>query len=184
MLKDIHGLKICGANFTESTELELFDPKDGENTKEVRCALVYGRNGAGKSTVSKAIKKIAGDTYPHISQAVFYDMQGVDISLTEDEKNHIQVFNEEYIDKNVKFREDSLSTIVMLGQQADLNQKIEEASKCFEDTKKQYDEQNAMVLLLFKSGINLLTRFGKTNPINFDKNLNSISGSLSNKKAA
>ena len=40
------------------------------------------------------------------------------------------------------------------------------------------------VLLLFKSGINLLTRFGKTNPINFDKNLNSISGSLSNKKAA
>lgn len=146
MLKDIHGLKICGANFTESTELELFDPKDGENTKEVRCALVYGRNGAGKSTVSKAIKKIAGDTYPHISQAVFYDMQGVDISLTEDEKNHIQVFNEEYIDKNVKFREDSLSTIVMLGQQADLNQKIEEASKCFEDTKKQYDEQNAMVL--------------------------------------
>lgn len=25
------------------------------------------------------------------------------------------------------------------------------------------------VLLLFKSGINLLTRFGKTNPINFDK---------------
>ena len=40
------------------------------------------------------------------------------------------------------------------------------------------------LLLLFKSGINLLTRFGKTNPINFDKNLNSISGSLSNKKAA
>ena len=40
------------------------------------------------------------------------------------------------------------------------------------------------MLLLFKSGINLLTRFGKTNPINFDKNLNSISGSLSNKKAA
>ena len=25
------------------------------------------------------------------------------------------------------------------------------------------------LLLLFKSGINLLTRFGKTNPINFDK---------------
>ena len=25
------------------------------------------------------------------------------------------------------------------------------------------------MLLLFKSGINLLTRFGKTNPINFDK---------------
>ena len=37
------------------------------------------------------------------------------------------------------------------------------------------------LLLLFKSGINLLTRFGKTNPINFDKNLNSISGSLSNR---
>lgn len=48
-----------------------------------------------------------------------------------------------------------------------------------------FGEANSLkVLLLFKSGINLLTRFGKTNPINFDKNLNSISGSLSNKKAA
>ena len=28
---------------------------------------------------------------------------------------------------------------------------------------------NLLMLLLFKSGINLLTRFGKTNPINFDK---------------
>ena len=48
----------------------------------------------------------------------------------------------------------------------------------------QLEQDKAQLLLLFKSGINLLTRFGKTNPINFDKNLNSISGSLSNKKAA
>ena len=31
------------------------------------------------------------------------------------------------------------------------------------------NELKQHLLLLFKSGINLLTRFGKTNPINFDK---------------
>ena len=30
-------------------------------------------------------------------------------------------------------------------------------------------QERIPLLLLFKSGINLLTRFGKTNPINFDK---------------
>ena len=55
---------------------------------------------------------------------------------------------------------------------------------CFLFKDSEHEFLISLVLLLFKSGINLLTRFGKTNPINFDKNLNSISGSLSNKKAA
>ena len=74
-----------------------------------------------------------------------------------------------------------------------------EIQECFEKKSSNSNPRNAgrrayqpefmfklclLLLLLFKSGINLLTRFGKTNPINFDKNLNSISGSLSNKKAA
>ena len=151
VLKDIHSIKICGANFTTSTELALFDAKEGNNTKDVRGTLVYGRNGTGKSTISKAIKKIAGNLYPHISQASFCDINGIVITLTEDEKKRIKVFDEEYIDKNVKFCEDSLSTIVMLGQQADLTQKIEKASKRQEVAKEQYDKQEIVVLELEKS---------------------------------
>ena len=57
-------------------------------------------------------------------------------------------------------------------------------NNCLKNFKSMLKNGYVDMLLLFKSGINLLTRFGKTNPINFDKNLNSISGSLSNKKAA
>ena len=64
----------------------------------------------------------------------------------------------------------------------DKEKSVENYTNCKNYTKCSSNE--SQLLLLFKSGINLLTRFGKTNPINFDKNLNSISGSLSNKKAA
>ena len=57
-------------------------------------------------------------------------------------------------------------------------------NNCLKNFKSMLKNGYVDMLLLFKSGINLLTRFGKTNPINFDKNLNSISESLSNKKAA
>ncbi len=47
MLKKI---KFKGGFFSEETELELFMNKD-------RISLLYGKNGSGKSTISKAMRK-------------------------------------------------------------------------------------------------------------------------------
>ena len=50
MLKDISTIKVQGANFTEVTPFEIFDPKDGKDKhgndifKTVKGALLYGRN--------------------------------------------------------------------------------------------------------------------------------------------
>lgn len=59
MLKKI---KFKGGFFTEETELELFMHED-------RISLLYEKNGSGKSTISKAVRKAKGDVVDDIIQA-------------------------------------------------------------------------------------------------------------------
>lgn len=65
-------------------------------------------------------------------QATLCNAEGKELSLTDDDKKHIFVFNEDYIDKNIKLQEDHLNTIVLLGEAADLTDKITEAEKALE----------------------------------------------------
>lgn len=120
MLKDITGIKISGAGFSGSAELQLLDPKDGKKTKTLKGTILYGRNGSGKSTIAKSFKKIINGGYSHITQANVIDNDANVTFLTEDEKSRIFVFDEEFVDRNIKLQEVGLNTIVMLGQQADL----------------------------------------------------------------
>ena len=46
--------------------MELFSEED-------RLSLIYGKNGSGKSTISKAIHKAKGDTVEDIERADLYD---------------------------------------------------------------------------------------------------------------
>ena len=50
MLKDIAGIRVCGANFENSSDILFLDPHYGNKIKKVKGSLLYGRNGAGKST--------------------------------------------------------------------------------------------------------------------------------------
>lgn len=56
MLKDIAGIRVCGANFENSSDILFLDPHNGNKIKKVKGSLLYGRNGAGKSTLAKAVK--------------------------------------------------------------------------------------------------------------------------------
>lgn len=127
MLKDATTLKLSGGNFTSVTELKLFDPHDGNKIKTVKASLLYGRNGTGKSTIARAFCKLSGKEEPLIANASLSDDSGQPLILSEDEKKHIFVFDEEYVDRNVKLQQDHLDTIVMLGEAADLTEKIERA---------------------------------------------------------
>lgn len=110
MLKKI---KFNGGFFTKLTELELFANED-------RISLIFGKNGSGKSTISKAICKAKGDFVEDIGQAIILDH--TDFALSD--MHRIHVFNEEYINSRVKLREDGLNTIVLLGELGDLEDKI------------------------------------------------------------
>ena len=58
MLKDVSKIKIEGGIYTNPTELNFFNPVDGNKEKIVKGCVIYGRNGSGKSTIAKAFRKI------------------------------------------------------------------------------------------------------------------------------
>ena len=72
MLKDITGIKIFGAGFSGSAELQLLEPKDGKKTKTLKGTILYGRNGSGKSTIAKSFKKII-PTEPTIIRTIIFN---------------------------------------------------------------------------------------------------------------
>ena len=76
MLKDIVGIKLAGGGFRNAVELCLFDPADGNKVKLPKGTILYGRNGSGKSTIAKAIKKLVEGGYPHITQAAVLNKDG------------------------------------------------------------------------------------------------------------
>lgn len=143
MLRHISSLKLQGANFETLTELPLFNKKTNSSKAKVhnKGALLFGRNGTGKSTMAKSFRKIAGEVVPEIQQAILLDYAGNEFILTDDEKKHIFVFDEDYIDKNVKLQEDHLNTIVLLGEAVDLTDKITEAQKYVTKVQDEYERQ-------------------------------------------
>lgn len=146
MLKDIVGIEIQGGNFETVSDVLLFNPHDEKNNKnkKVKGTLVYGRNGAGKSTLAKSVKKAKGDIQDDINQAAFLDITNKPIVLSDEEKDCIFVFDEEYVDKNIKLRESGLNTIIMLGKQAEIENQLKNAYKCLDIAKADYESQNSV----------------------------------------
>lgn len=145
MLKDIAGIRVCGANFENSSDILFLDPHYGNKIKKVKGSLLYGRNGAGKSTLAKAVKSAKGEVQEAIIQADFLDSNNSPFELTPEDKSHIFVFDEEYVDKNIKIQESGLNTIVMLGHQVELAEQIQTERKNLEELKTARDAQEAIV---------------------------------------
>lgn len=154
MFDKITGIKICGANFANPTVLDLFNPNEGKKFKTIKGTLLYGKNGSGKSTIAKGFRKIAGETQPAITEALAVNNDGMKVDLSEDEKKHIFVFDEEYVDKNVKLHNDHLDTIVMLGEQVDLSEKIDCAEDECNKAKDELESQEA-ILKEYKDSSNI-----------------------------
>lgn len=133
MLKDI---KFTGGFFDEEKQLELF--KSGE-----RLSILYGKNGSGKSTISKAVLKAIGKDADDIIQATLYTEDGSVFSDTQ----LVRVFNEDYINSHVKIRSDGLNTIVLLGELGDLEDKILDLELKLEAETKRKDEREEQVVI-------------------------------------
>lgn len=129
MREDIKSLKICGGKFAEEASLAFWGNTTQAN-KKTPCALLYGRNGSGKSTIARAFRKIAGEKEESITNAVLCYENGNEIQLSDEEKKNIYVFDQKFIDENIRIEDDGLDTIVMLGSQVELDKKI----KKLEDT--------------------------------------------------
>ena len=126
MLEKIKGIKLKGANFVNQTELNLFN---SSKDKVVKVALVYGKNGSGKSTISNAFKKVKGEDVLNIETSSLYDNDSDEISINEFEDKVIFVFNEDFVNDKVKIQEEGLDSIIMLGEKANLTVEIEQAKE-------------------------------------------------------
>lgn len=144
MINDVTGIKLFGANFTEEVSLQLFINKKENPTEKCRICDLYGKNGSGKSTISHAFNKIIDDQEDNIYSAQLIDKTGTSITLSESEKERVYIFNEEYIDRKVRLKEDGLDTVVMLGETGDLEDKLEEERNKANDLYSKLDEKRKL----------------------------------------
>ena len=117
MIENIKGITIKGRCFKNDTSL-LFYQKPSD-----RISIVYGKNGSGKSTISEGIASISQPELSSDLSASFIDADKQIIPF--DDNSNVFVFNEKYIDENVKIDDDGLGTIVLLGGQVDLQTEID-----------------------------------------------------------
>ena len=108
-----------------------------------KATLLYGRNGSGKSTIARAFRKVKGVPTENIQTALMVDSQESEIFLTDEEKAHIFVFDEAFVNENVRVQEDGLGSIVMLGEQAGLAEQIESITKELRDAEEVRDRKKA-----------------------------------------
>lgn len=135
MIKNIKGISINGGDFKNKCSLCIF-PKD-DDTKKV--ALIYGKNGSGKTCISKAFYEYANGCKE------FNDIQLLDNGLSYIDKKkidltHIHVFNEKFIEEKIRFKNDGLDAIVMFGGLAELDKEIDEKKEIIIETRKKIDE--------------------------------------------
>ncbi len=140
-LNEITGIKLKGANFEVETSLQLLMPD-----KEPALSLIYGKNGAGKSTISRAFAKVGGKQEGTIENAIVINGNGDEVILTDEDKAHIHVFNEQYVDANIRFRPDDkgLETIVVLGKANNIEKAMDNAQKAVDEQRPKVEAQKEL----------------------------------------
>jgi len=136
MLNDLSGVTIFGGYFNDSKKFSFFD-KQGQ-----KIAIIYGKNGSGKSSIAKAITEYKENLLIQFSSISLFDFDNAELNIQEDYKKSIFVYNEDYIRQNVSINEDGLETIVMFGKQIDIDKKITE----FEDVFSKKEREHSSVV--------------------------------------
>ena len=91
---------------------------------------MFGRNGAGKSTISNTISDASrGELEPDISLSLV-DAQGNACTVERDILDSTYVFNEAYVERNVKVKSSGLDAILLLGEAGEYS---EEIARCKEE---------------------------------------------------
>lgn len=122
-------LIIKGGAFTEPTKLKGILSK--------RMNITYGRNGSGKSTIARAFREQQPDRQamnPGQKYGLSFDGSG---SMMPDISEHVFVFNEDFIEDNIRVGE-GLRSIIRIGTSAELDGPIQAAKDSIQALK---DEQ-------------------------------------------
>lgn len=112
MFENFKTIKIKGGCFDSETELELF--------KKDALSIIYGRNGSGKTTIAHCIEELVK---PEEEKSIDLAVTST-TTITSDKKDSVFVFNEDFVREQVRVEKDGINTIVMLGEQIELDELI------------------------------------------------------------
>lgn len=127
MFKNGIKIRVFGGPFENYKDFLVLDKT--KNGKRKLSTIIYGPNGSGKTTLSKAFYEYSKSEFETFSNIELYDTEDSKLFIND----HIFVFNENFIDKNVKFKSgDGLSTIALLGPNAAVEGEIEDVRKDIE----------------------------------------------------
>ena len=92
-----------------------------KNNNSNLCTVVFGRNGSGKTTICKSIESVINQ------QDIGYQVKLLDSQNNEFNSNqleNIRIFSERFVDENIRFKEKGLDTIILLGEDVDVDDQI------------------------------------------------------------
>lgn len=128
MFENFKKIKITGGCFENETSLELF--------KKDAVSVVYGRNGSGKTTIAHCVGELGK---PDEEKNAEYTVTS-DAAIPEDKKHAVFIFDEDFVTKQVKVSREGINTIVMLGEQVELDSQIAKIKGDLEKVEKEWND--------------------------------------------
>lgn len=120
MFENIKTITISGGFYDQPTTLRLFNDNQCLN-------ILYGRNGSGKTTIAKAMRQLVDkDTELQTDEGYVSYFVSTDAILPDEKKSSVFIFDEEFIRENVRIKGNGLESIVMMGEQVELDELIAE----------------------------------------------------------
>lgn len=146
-ISSMTGIRIKSPFFDTEVSLELFPVhpcvlKDSGAPQKNRVALIYGSNGSGKSTIAQGFREYTEfivprtvELTPTVGASIVKDSPGM-------KSEKIFVFDEKYISCNIKVQKSGLSTIVLLGKQVEIEERLDELRAQISKTQSNIDSQD------------------------------------------
>ena len=148
-IESMTGIRIKSDFFSDATDMHFFPPHS-KPPKNNRVALLYGKNGSGKSTIAQGFREYR---YPPDPPA----MPAIDLNPTVGEsaikitgsnyvigdRGKIFVYDEKYVEGKIKISDSGLDSIVLFGEQIELEEKIGKVAEEINALHLQEIEQNA-----------------------------------------
>lgn len=118
LIKKFCSLNVKGKGFIEEKTIPILN-------KDERVSIIYGKNGSGKSSICDAIKAtLEENTRNQYEILKLCDYDENELMIKGNEK--IYVYNENFIDENIKLNAKGMKSIIMFGEQKKLDDIINE----------------------------------------------------------
>lgn len=133
-IENMTGVRISSAYFSNATSLKLF-PKHPMPPKNNRVALLYGKNGSGKTTIAQGFREYRDSVTPRTVTLTPMDGDSPIGIPPSGNPEKLFVFDEEYVSTRVRVKDSGLDAIVLFGEQVALEEQITEIEEQIEAKK-------------------------------------------------